>query len=86
MTGENDLNEKSPAGNFLQKKFHAGLIPDKGIVFVKLSSMCCVVLCCVVLCSGIVPGEFYLSSCIPSFSQKNSLSIPKECDLSRDFS
>ena len=50
MTGENDLNEKSPAGNFLQKKFHAGLIPDKGIVFVKLSSMCCVVLCCVVLC------------------------------------
>ena len=44
MTGENDLNEKRPAGNFLQKKFHAGLAPDESIV------LCCVVLCCVVLC------------------------------------
>ena len=37
MTGENDLNEKRPAGNFLQKKFHAGLAPDESIV------LCCVV-------------------------------------------
>ena len=35
--------------------------------------------------SGIVSEGIYLSRVFPSFSQENSLSIPKECDVSRDF-